>query len=160
MIIHCVYIPLPNDKYVIVDMEDYDLALNVWSDVNGYAARNQGKLFLHTVIMERMIEKKISKNLVVAHKNTNRLDNRRSNLELRRKGSTGSKHIHSSNFIGIWKKKNRYFAHIRKNGEKYYLGSFLTQKEAAIAYNEKARELFGIYAVLNEIENNTMENEK
>lgn len=154
MIIHCVYIPLPNDEYAIVDMDDFDVSSYVWCNVKGYAARNQGKIFLHTFLMERMIGKKISKNLVVAHINTNRLDNRRSNLELRRKGSTGSKHIHSSNFIGIWKKKNRYFSRIRKDGTSYFLGSFLTQNEAAQAYNKKAKELFGVYAVLNEIEGN------
>jgi hypothetical protein len=34
---------------------------------------------------------------------------------------------------------------------KIYLGSFSTQEEAARAYNVKARELYGDYAILNEV---------
>jgi len=46
-------------------------------------------------------------------------------------------------------KKNPYLAHIGQNGKILYLGIFLTAEEAARAYDEKAKELFGEYACPN-----------
>jgi len=44
-----------------------------------------------------------------------------------------------------------YLSKIQSNGNAYYLGSFKTPEEAAKAYNEKALELHGEFARLNEI---------
>lgn len=40
---------------------------------------------------------------------------------------------------------------IRKGVDRYFLGSFETEEEAALAYNQKAIELFGEHAYLNEV---------
>ena len=45
----------------------------------------------------------------------------------------------------------RYIATIAENGKKKHLGTFKTEKEAAIVYNKKALELWGEFAKLNVI---------
>ena len=98
----------------------------------------------------------------VDHVNGNPLDNRKENLRVctmsqnlanqkLRKDST-------SGFKGVSKnqsKTNPWRAYInRKDGKKtkqYHLGLFKTPEEAARAYNEKAKELFGDFAKLNKV---------
>lgn len=46
----------------------------------------------------------------------------------------------------------KYIAQIAKNNIKYYLGVHLTPEAAALAYNLKAKELFGSYAFLNKLD--------
>ena len=60
----------------------------------------------------------------------------------------------SSIFKGVdfHKKANKWRARIEIDGRKKYLGLFLDEKEAAQAYNEKAKELFKEFAKLNIIE--------
>lgn len=67
------------------------------------------------------------------------------NSKIRADNSTGYKGV---SFI---KKSGRYRAYINKNGIRYELGTYETKVEAAQAYNEKALELFGEFARLNEI---------
>lgn len=54
-------------------------------------------------------------------------------------------------YKGVEKRGNKYASYIGKGGKLTYLGIFDTQEEAALAYNEKAIELFGEFACLNEI---------
>lgn len=59
----------------------------------------------------------------------------------------------SSKFKGVCKRhgaiEKTWRARISKNGFRHNLGDFRTEKEAALAYDEKAIELFGEFAVLN-----------
>ena len=61
----------------------------------------------------------------------------------------------STNYTGRFKgvhfqsNRGKFRARIEKDGTKYNLGSFLTDEEAARAYNTKAIELFGDFACLN-----------
>lgn len=48
-------------------------------------------------------------------------------------------------------KENKFIAQVTKNKKYYYLGTFVSEKEAAKAYNDKAKELFGEYACLNNL---------
>lgn len=50
------------------------------------------------------------------------------------------------------KLKTKYKPSIKKDGIPYYIGTFNTMKDAAIAYNNKAKELFGEFAYLNDID--------
>ena len=60
----------------------------------------------------------------------------------------------SSKYKGVhWDKKaSKWMGQIGFNGNSIYLGYFTCEKEAALAYNKKAKELFGKYAYLNKIE--------
>lgn len=48
-------------------------------------------------------------------------------------------------------KSGKWVAQIRKGDTNRHIGYFATEEEAALAYNEKAKELFGEYAYLNNI---------
>jgi hypothetical protein len=54
-------------------------------------------------------------------------------------------------YRGVEAHIHRWPAIITMNNKKIYLGSYKSAKEAARAYNEKARELFGEFANLNYI---------
>ena len=51
--------------------------------------------------------------------------------------------------VSYKKHRNKWEAKIMKNKKPYYLGHYNTEKEAAIAYNSKATELYGEFANLN-----------
>ena len=59
--------------------------------------------------------------------------------------NTNKYKTNTSGFKGVsfYKKANKYAAHIRINGKKKYLGSFLTAEEASLAYDAKAKEIHG-----------------
>jgi hypothetical protein len=60
----------------------------------------------------------------------------------------------TSKYLGVsWNKgNNKWMAYIRVDGTRYHLGYFITEKEAARAYNEAAKKYHGEYANLNIIE--------
>ena len=58
---------------------------------------------------------------------------------------------HTSRYKGVHLSNNKAVAKMWKDGKDVYLGSFDTEIEAAKAYNEKAKELFGDKAILNDI---------
>ena len=88
---------------------------------------------------------------VVDHIDGNKLNCTRENLRLcstsenmaNRKGSGKSK------YRGVTNKDNRWYANCKKDKINYYLGTFETEKEAAEAYNKKAKELHKNFAILN-----------
>ena len=59
----------------------------------------------------------------------------------------------SSKFKGITyiKSKKLYRARIEKNGKSHFIGDYKSEKEAALAYNDVARELFGDIAYQNQV---------
>lgn len=139
---------------ILIDKEDQHLlSINSWRIVKGYVQRHRPKgqkeIMLHRLIIA------CPKGMYVDHINGNKLDNRRSNLRI----VTPSQSIMNtkrcsdslSKYKGIsWHKKNkRWFAKIVINGKNKHLGSFKSSKEAAIAYDNSARFLFGEYARLN-----------
>lgn len=89
----------------------------------------------------------------VDHKNGNGLDNRKCNLRIatssQNKANTKIRRDNTSGFKGvIWHKaSNKWMARVADK----YLGLFRSKYEAAKAYNQKAKEMFGEFARLNEI---------
>ena len=86
-------------------------------------------------------------NLVVDHKNTNKLDNRLSNLQIitQRENCTKDKNKTktTSKYIGVdlYSGNNKWRAQIRINGKKKYLGCFLTEIEAHESYQEELKKI-------------------
>lgn len=141
----------------LVDLEDSWLEKYTWVKHNaGYAkACIKGKeVFLHHVLMPTKGKE------TVDHINGDRLDNRRSNLRVCSQGQNNLNkpaQPHSKQpYKGIeyMPKLNKYRARVRLNNKRYSLGCFDSPIDAALAYNAKAKELFGEYAYLNEVAKN------
>ena len=88
----------------------------------------------------------------VDHQDGNGLNNRRENI---RKATSSQNGMNaraqvggSSKFKGVWR-PTRWRAEIRVNYKTIHLGSFATEEEAAHAYDEAARRLFGEFARVN-----------
>lgn len=94
---------------------------------------------------------------IVDHIDGDPTNNQTSNLRLINK--SGVIHKRKSNkettssYVGVSfdKKTNKYQSEIRKDGQRYFLGTFDKEEDAAIAYNKKAEALYGEYANLNTI---------
>ena len=89
------------------------------------------------------------------HIDRNGLNNQKSNfrectLQQNQFNSTKRKGTISP-YKGVSRKKRskRWYAQIRFNVEQLHIGYFDTQESAAVAYDRKATELFGEFAVLN-----------
>ncbi|HCB9836007.1 TPA: hypothetical protein M2Q89_000715 [Escherichia coli] len=52
-----------------------------------------------------------------------------------------------------WRKdRSKWKAIIKANGKTHHIGLYDDEEQAALAYNAKAKELFGSYAYLNQVE--------
>lgn len=115
----------------------------------------EGKLYYANVLAFIWMTGKYPEALV-DHKDRDALNNKWSNLRQATKSSNAwnsrkTKHVSSSGFLGVSKDKDsgRWFARIRTNGPSRYLGVFDTPEEAALAYDNAARELHGEFAEVN-----------
>jgi len=146
-------ITLTQGKFAIVDAEDYDrLNQDKWyagkCKNTYYAGRVEGG---KTIKMHREIMR-APKGALVDHINHNGLDNRKSNLRL----CTNAQNCYNqqacatgtSKYKGVsWhKSRSKWSARIRCDRKFYNLGEFDNEMEAAMAYDDKAVELFGEFA--------------
>lgn len=150
-------IKLTQGKVALVDDEDFEW-INQWKWYaqkrnNGLtAARRDGKKI---VSMHRVIMGVTDCNLFIDHKNHDILDNRRDNLRICTKAQNNcnirSHRGSTSKYLGVcWCRRSRkWISSIKSNGIIYKLGYFKSEKEAAIAYNNKALKLHGEFANLN-----------
>ncbi len=149
-------IPLTQGQFAIVDAEDYDrLAQHKWCAVKGrdtfYAQRfKDGKIVgMHREIM------RAPKGMMCDHRNHNGLDNRKSNLRLctsaQNQYNKRPKKGCTSRYKGVFLRSDckRWRAKIGFNRKWIHIGDFDNQMEAAMAYDDKAIELFGEFAWLN-----------
>jgi len=153
-------IQLTRGQVALVDDEDYDYLMQwKWSaHLNNnryfYAERGikvNGKcktIRMHVDLMKPKIGN------IVDHINHNTLDNRKHNLRVCTRSQNNANRTSvknsSSKYLGVGFEKDRgWTARIRKDGIGYRLGTFNTEEEAAIAYNEKAIELHKNFANLN-----------
>ena len=88
----------------------------------------------------------------IDHANGNRGDNRISNLRLSSRHqncqNTSSRQGASSRFLGVslHKSSGRWQASCRVNGKPHYIGLFDREDDAAAAYVQKSKELYGQFA--------------
>jgi len=141
-----------NDTCYVDEDKWHELSIYSWTiNSAGYV---QGRVNGITITMHKFLLSTESTD-IIDHINGNKLDNRMSNL--RKSTSTLNNHnvrkrINTSSiYKGVSKKHNssKYRAQINKDKKSYLLGYFETEKEAAIAYNKKALELYGEFASIN-----------
>lgn len=152
-------ISITQGKYALVDDEDFEYVNQFkWQyHYKGYAVSTFGKSpNRKNVKMHRLIIN-APDHLQVDHINGNKLDNRKSNLRLctnsENQRNTGKKSTNTSGYKGVsWKKGNSKFAaQIQVEGKNKHIGYFHNPVDAAKAYNQKAIEYFGEFALLNEV---------
>lgn len=161
-------------KFALVDNENYYF-LNKWNwtaqfvkrNNNYYAIRHEGKRGERKCfMMHRVIMKLTNPKILVDHANGNGLDNRKNNLrkstysqnaincgkpKLNKKQSSTYKgvcYIEIKNFNKNWNVR------ISVNGKRIYIDTYLTEVEAAKAYNKAAKKYHGEFAYLNKIVTN------
>jgi len=159
-------LPLSQNKFAIVDPDDYDrLSKYKWcvskTRHTNYAMRRtkgkriKGSRVGRKVIMMHRCIMNAPPHLVVDHINHNGLDNRKLNLRLCTRAQNNRNRrpfcLNGSGYKNVsWDKyRKRFLASIRCKGKYYNLGRFKSEIKAARAYDKKARELFGDFACLN-----------
>lgn len=159
-----------NGRSFTFDLEDYDLikdycwlvhnstpdcynpkyyaVTNVWNDPKRNGIR------MHRLIMGVLDDPKA----IIDHIDGDGCNNRKSNLRIcttmENSWNTKPQTDTASKYKGVARHREKWCAKITKNKQVYRLGVFETEIEAAIAYNNAAKELFGEYACLNEIHYN------
>lgn len=148
---------LTQNKNAIIDDIDIDILNNKWCLYNGYAGRRKEykNIYMHRIIMERILNRKLIENECVDHIDQNRLNNTRSNLRLatrtqnqiNRNGHKNSSSIYKG--VSFFKRNNNWSAQININKIKVHIGYFKTEIEAAEAYDKYAKLYHGEFANLN-----------
>lgn len=154
-----VFVPLHGGMFAMVNWCDFErVARFKWyrrrKGKRSYAQANirlpdgrHSTICMHQVILERAWRQPVD------HINLDGLDNRRANLRACTPGQNTANASRRSNarqrFRGITKNKNFYEARSVEGGRVVYLGSFRTDVEAALAYDDHAARVFGRFARLN-----------
>lgn len=151
-----VKIPLKRGYFATIDVADLEFIMKLkWrlrldSTINSIYAVASGKngIKMHRYIMNAPT------GMVVDHKNGDGLDNRRSNLRICTQGKNSlnrrkNKNGKQSQYKGVWINGNKWAATLRVSGKNHYIGKFLTERDAALAYNDMAIKYFGEFANLN-----------
>ena len=163
-------IQLTQERTAIIDDIDSDLNQFNWyaafhpkyGNGGNYTARRKYRKGIcvhteqmHRTILSRILNRPLERYEEVDHENRNPLDNRRQNLRLAtREQNTRNQGAHkdgSSNFKGVsWnKEKGKWHARIYTKGKHIHIGYFENATSAAKSYDEKAKQLFGAFAVTN-----------
>jgi hypothetical protein len=157
-------IKLTQGKVALVDDEDYEYLNQFnWCAIKCgglfYARRHENnngkyrKVFMHRFILDAPVGYEVD------HINHNGLDNQRNNIRICTisQNRSNAQSRGSSVYLGVCimkiKYKNKTYsyitAHIAKNKKSKHLGVFKTEEEAALAYDNAAREYHGEFANLN-----------
>lgn len=151
-----VKIPLSRGEFALVDEEDVPrLAKHKWSlavrrDRKYAESRINGRnTMMHRFVLDAPPD------MQVDHKNNDGLDNTRANLRLAthaaNKHNTGAHRDSASRFKGVWWSRdvNKWRAQISVGRQRFGLGCFDLEEDAARAYDARAREFHGEFAKLN-----------
>jgi hypothetical protein len=156
--IECYYQNGKVSGYALIDVEDVERCkLYQWYINSEYPCTTikgcRTLLRLHNFILNLQSNHEI----LGDHKNGNRLDCRKDNLRIcswsDNMCNVGKRKDNTSGYKGVYKSSNssKWGAKIQKDGVNYHLGFFTTPEEAAVVYNQKARELHGEFAYQNTV---------
>jgi len=153
-------IKLTRGQVTLVDDEDYEW-LNQWKWFSAdakkgfYAARDE---VLHgktkRILMHRLLMK-TPDDMQTDHRDHDGLNNQKYNLRVctyNQNNYNSGERKRKSRFKGVEIRYHRFRARIGVDGRDITIGSFGTDKEAAIAYNNAAIKYFGEFANLNKID--------
>lgn len=153
-----IYFPLSTRQLTAVDLDaplelvNVKWSANTKSSGKTYAYRTfqQRHIFLHQVIVGAVAGEEVD------HKNGDTLDNHRSNLRACKHSENGRNLKKwstktSSHYKGVCfhKQSGKWRGYIVLNGKQNHLGLFVTEEEAADAYDNAAADFFGEFARLN-----------
>lgn len=140
------------DAVTIIDKEDWERVLNYRWTVHNEAgslyvrSSDRNQLRLHRLIMNA------PPNMFVDHINNNTLINIKSNLQICTLQQNSAKQKSRVNSIrGIRFKDNKWEVSIETRGRSLYLGRHINLIDAMKTYNSAAKILFGNFAVLHNI---------
>lgn len=145
------FLPLTSNKIAIADCADCELLSKYeWCvDGSGYAV-GYNDLKMHRYLMD-------AKNgEFVDHINHDKLDNRRCNLRICTKAENNQNRLmavnNTSGYKGVvWSERDKtYYVKLNCKGKRIFIGTFKDKLEAAKAYDTKALELHGEFALTNE----------
>lgn len=139
----------------IVDDEDYEEC----NYLNWYLrGKNSTNIYTHipmTGIISLCNFLMKTKRVKYDHIDRNFLNNQKSNLRVCTDSQNNANRKYpnkTSKYRGVsWSVYGYWVAAIKFNKKATYIGSYHSEEEAAIAYNKKALELFGDFAVLNKV---------
>jgi hypothetical protein len=159
-----VHLEITEGNIVLLDEIDRDLADLNWQTRKGYAARKDKErrhIYMHRLIIERKLGRPLTDMEKVDHHNSNKLDNRRDNIDIstpqengantmkpkrnnaNKKATSRYKGVHFDKASGKWR------ARITHGYQTTSLGCFESEEEAATAYDLAAIDLFENFAKLN-----------
>lgn len=149
-------IQLTRGQVAIVDDEDYEqLSKHSWychrSSDGSLSACRRDKQTRRLVIMHREIAG-APHDKVIDHRDGNTLNNTRANLRICTQSENNmNKRLASNNTSGAkgvhWHKQiSKWQAMIKKNGRRYFLGSYANIEDAIRAYRNAEDEMFGEYS--------------
>ena len=136
-------IPLAGGQFALVDLGDVPLvSRRLWS-LNGAGYAMRFRHLMHREILGAGEAERVD------HINGDRLDNRRFNLRLCTQGQNNAnsrkRKAGTSRFKGVcWNAdKGKWQAQITWGRENTYLGRFAVEEDAAFAYRQAAKAMFG-----------------
>jgi len=156
-------IPLTRDHHATVDAVDVGLADVLWTALTKlhtvYAYRKtpcvngkQKTVYLHRVILARMLGRDLQANEHVDHIDGNGLNNTRPNLRLATNAQNSANSRKNANntsgFKGVcwYEQPGKWRACIKVSGKLIHLGYFTSKDDAHAAYCTAAEEYFGEFA--------------
>lgn len=131
---------------VIAGTKDLNGYITISVDCRRYYAHRLAWMYTHGVLPKQ-----------IDHKDRNRSNNRLCNLRAADNSLNGANKLKPSasgqRFKGVRKMKgtNRWMARIKHGSKEVHIGTYATEEDAAMAYNEKALLFFGEYAELNDV---------
>ena len=149
-----------SSKTILVDDEDFErLNKHKWYCVgnnSNHISIIRTKTFCFSTKNYPIGKEIIRTNLTVDHVDRNPFNNQKSNLRIADRSQNAMNVAKRSSATSKYKgvrltKKGMWEARISAYNKTYQIGTYPTEKEAALAYNKKAEELHKEFGVLNKI---------